>query len=94
MRIRLTSEAAYRDLSKAARRRAVLEKILSRSRAVGWTRQELAEALGWPINSVTGRVTELLTAGYIETAPFCRKNPFSGKACGVVRVKEKQIQAA
>lgn len=94
MSIRITSEAAYRDLSKAARRRAVLEKILSRSRTLGWTRQELAEALGWPINSVTGRITELLAAGYIETAPFCRKNPFTGKSCGVVRAKVSDTNAA
>lgn len=94
MIIRATSEAAYRDLSRSARRRAVMEKIATRPQALGWTRQELAQALGWPINSVTGRVTELLSAGYIETAPFCRRNPVTGKACGVVRVKDSDREAA
>lgn len=94
MSTRITSEVAYRELSRSARRRAVMEKIAARPGAMGWTRQELAQALGWPINSVTGRVTELLTAELIETAPFCRKNPMTGKACGVVRIKNGEKEAA
>lgn len=89
MTVRNTSIAAYRDLDKSARRKAVMQKVSARP-INGWTRQELAESLHWPINSVTGRVTELLAAGYLETAPFCRKNPFSGKNCSVVRMKQRR----
>lgn len=51
-----------------------------------WTRQEIAEALNWPINCVTGRVTELLGIGAVAEPGMCRINPESGKSCNVVKL--------
>jgi len=42
--------------------RQVLNEL---SKHDGLTNQELAEKLGWPINRVTGRVTELRRKGFV-----------------------------
>lgn len=52
---------AYDQLDTSTRQRQVLEAAYQTYRDLKvCTRQSLAERLGWPINRVTGRVTELL----------------------------------
>lgn len=44
---------------KAGTRRAEVLAVVRAAGRTGVTRQELAKQLNWPINAVTGRVTEL-----------------------------------
>ena len=55
---------AYKDIMETIppSRQQVMRVIRKRKKI---TRQDIAEALGWQINSVTGRVTELLNLGLI-----------------------------
>lgn len=52
---------------------------------------ELKEHLGWEINSISGRVTELKNLGIIEETDLKRKNPSSGKFGIVYAVKELNL---
>lgn len=65
--IQQTSMMAYLENMKTlgSRQQAVLKAISTRD---GICNQELAEMLGWPINSVTGRTKELVERGYVEEA--------------------------
>lgn len=54
-----------------------------KSSPIGVTAQEVAEKLQWPINRISGRITELYQKGLIEHHGRKRKNPNSGKACHV-----------
>jgi predicted ArsR family transcriptional regulator len=56
---------AYNDIIDGigGKRREVLDVIIRLGEA---TRQDIGEDLGWPINAVTGRVTELLELGAID----------------------------
>lgn len=55
---------AYKDiLETIPPSRAQVMRVIRKRKKV--TRQEIAEELGWQINSVTGRVKELLDMGYI-----------------------------
>lgn len=49
----------------------------------GLTLFELADVLQWPINCVSGRVTELRKRGWIKDSGLTRMNPHSGKQCTV-----------
>lgn len=62
--IRNTSKQAFAAIDLPACRAAVYRQLHKRPK-FGYTRAELAEAIGWPINCVTGRVCELLQAGLI-----------------------------
>lgn len=82
MTVSCTSKAAYRDVNLTERQAAVLEMMRTRE---DWTNEELADALGWPINQLTGRVSELKDMKKVEMAGRCRKSKF-GKSVNVVRV--------
>lgn len=64
MSVRVTSIEAYRSIKKTLgnRQRRVLEFLSDRD----MTNRQLSKALGWEINSVTGRVKELRDYGKIE----------------------------
>lgn len=70
MPVRDTSRAAYdslRDTPRLQQReREVMLCVHDRFRGTTFTRKELAAALGWPINCVTGRVITLREKGYLE----------------------------
>ena len=58
------SMLAYKDiLETIAPSRAQVMSVIRKRKKI--TRQDIAEDLGWQINSVTGRVKELLDMGYI-----------------------------
>lgn len=65
--VRDTSMIAYRVLQYTGKigdqQRMIIDAILA-SPASGWTRKELEEQTGLPINAVTGRVHELLNAPF------------------------------
>jgi hypothetical protein len=79
---RQTQLDAWIDLQNKlpARRKAVLEALILHPK--GLTCIELSEALRWPINCVSGRLTELYKAGFIREVGT-RPNPESGKQCTV-----------
>ena len=55
---------AYKDiLETIPPSKAQVMRVIRKRKKI--TRQDIAEALGWQINSVTGRVKELLDLGYI-----------------------------
>lgn len=53
----------------------VLEKIVEQPR----TAFQVSEVLGWPINRVSGRITELTKKGKIIDSGCRRVNPDSGR---------------
>ena len=67
------SLAAYNQIidSIGGKRREVLQVIIDKA---GVTRQDIAATLGWPINAVTGRVTELLELGAIDEVGIDRSS--------------------
>lgn len=63
-----TRNAAYfdlRDTGKLSERQREVMLMIHRHPGRTWSRNELASALGWPINRLTGRVTELLAMGWL-----------------------------
>jgi len=56
------------------KRQKVYNIILSKGKK-GVTRKEIASALGWPINCVTGRVTELRDKHNLIVEPDSRLTP-------------------
>lgn len=71
-----TSLQAYHEIAHTLpqKRRAVFEAI-HRAGEQGATLFELVDALGWPVNRVSGRVTELKEAQAIADTGERRKNP-------------------
>jgi len=76
---------AFKDIkpSLPRKRQEVYSVIASRSE--GMALFEVAKALRWPVHCVSGRITELSEAGYIEDSGKRRDNPDSGKAAIVWR---------
>lgn len=75
-----TQREAWEDLQVklGERQRTVLALILRSP--CGLTLYEIKNKLGWPINSVSGRVTELRKKGLIQASHHTRTNPETGKA--------------
>ena len=82
--------ATQRDAYKA-----ILEKLPERRRAVlsaliaepeGLTTQEICNRLGWPINCVSGRISELKEAQLVEASGKTRRNDLSGRPVTVWRI--------
>lgn len=67
------------------KRQKVLDRIID-SDYRGMTLFELEEVLQWPINRISGRVTELAKMGRIIDSFHRRTNPKSNKA-GIVWIK-------
>lgn len=55
----------------------------------GATLFELVGTLGLPVNSISGRVTELVGKGYVELTGTRRINPTSGKSGAVWRATDR-----
>lgn len=83
-----TSLAAYRVIEPTLnqRQREVMLCVHRQFRGQTFTRQELADALGWAINRVTGRVLELIEKGYLEESGT-KKSP-AGFTAAALRVRE------
>lgn len=58
----------------------------------GRTLFELVKKMGWPVNRISGRVTELKAAGHIYDTGERRVNPESGKN-GIVYKTKKPSEA-
>lgn len=79
--MRDTQVAAWESLqsSLSDRRSTVLQEI--RKHPKGVPLFQIAKNLGWTINRVSGRVTELCTLGLIRDSELRVVNPSSGKQC-------------
>ena len=73
-----TQRDAYHDLKNISEKQgAVLECI--KSDPHGMTLFEIEKKLGWPVNRISGRLTELKEKELIRDTNHRRKNPESGK---------------
>ena len=77
---------SVRDLSAGQRR--VMDVIRP---GLDFTRAEIAHAAGVPLQSVCGRVNELVTAGRLENGPrrICSR---TGNPANPVRLPSKQLE--
>jgi len=60
------SKKSYHELKDLGRKQRLVYdqlKIMERMRP---SAQDIADALGWPINSITGRLSELKKFGFVE----------------------------
>jgi len=71
------------------RRRAVLGIIASEPNGLPLFR--VVQKIGWPVNCVSGRITELAKEGLIEDAGVRAVNPATGKSAVVWRVKRAAV---
>lgn len=69
---------AWNDLQETLgeKQQRVFKVIYSHGDA---TMFEVAKDLGWPINRISGRITELCAKGYIQDSTRRRLNPLSGR---------------
>lgn len=68
-------DAWYDLLSTVTAKRSVVLSALQEPA----TLFELSERLGWPVNRISGRLTELKNLNVISDSGARRKNPASGK---------------
>lgn len=85
--IQETQLEAYESIQEniGPRRRRVLE-VIEADPYSGATLFEICGKLGWPVNEVSGRVTELVTLGIVFDSKNRRRNPRTGRR-GIVWVK-------
>lgn len=91
--MRDTSIAAYdslRDTGLLSRRQAeVMKAVHQHFHGRTFTRKQLASAMGWPINRITGRVLELIESNFlIEDGLICE----DGRNVHALRVKPAQLE--
>lgn len=74
-----TSLQAYRAIEGglSGKRREVMLRVHSDFTGKLFTRKQLARALGWEINRVTGRVLELIERGFLEECGTTREDGHS-----------------
>ncbi len=85
-----TTHIAQDAASKLApkRHRQIIELLSTRGPLAAW---QMAEALGLPMHSISGRITELRKAKIIEETGERRTNPRSGVAGEVLRLSLSHI---
>lgn len=80
-RIRDTQRQAWKDIQdKLPESRQEVLRLLKAYGGFGATTYRISEALGWPINCVSGRVTELTKSGLIKDSGRRGVNPSGKKA--------------
>lgn len=83
-----TSVRAYRAVKPFLNgKRAQIYEFMKK-RPNGATRQEISRALGEPINSVCGRVNELLERGYLVVVGT-KKDAVTGHSAEILKVVER-----
>jgi len=91
--VRDTSQVAHAKLEasgRLTRQQRELVEFLQANRQRDYTRQELAQALGWGINVVTGRVNELLRQPFEVIEEFSRRPcRITGQGAHPVRLKRQ-----
>jgi len=87
-RTRETQLSAYAEIKDTlSEARGIVLRAINKDG--GATTFEIAKLLGWPINRVSGRVTELCDKGAAIDSGERRINPESGKKCIVWSVSQK-----
>lgn len=69
------------------KRREVMLKVHGQFSGRKFTRKQLARALGWEINLVTGRVLELIDLGFLEECGTTRED---GHAAALLQIAPTQ----
>lgn len=87
--IRETSRAAYHSLDLNESEKKVMGWFHSQPNGSSFNRREISQRSGIPINSVCGRVNELVAKGYLEELP-AERDPVTGKSAHPVRIKPRQ----
>jgi hypothetical protein len=86
----LDSYNALRDTAALSKRQAeVMRCVHMRFHGRTFTRKQLAVALDWPINRVTGRVLELIEAGYLEEQGTTVED---GRSAHLLTIKAAQME--
>jgi predicted transcriptional regulator len=81
-----TQRAAYDEIQPTvSEKRARVLAVITKSPSALF---DICSALGWPVNRVSGRVTELAEQGLIEDSGSRKVNPASGKKGIVWRAVE------
>lgn len=91
MSVSMTSKDAYTAIKDklGARQTAVYEAITELGVA---TNEAIAEHLNWPLQSVTGRVTELRNYGLIDVEGLGKnKSGFTAKLWSVRNLNDKKL---
>lgn len=86
--VRSTSIECYHGIDISAGQAKIVEFML-RHPGISFTRGEISQLAGIPINSVTGRVHELIQCGVLEER-VRRADKFSGKQCHPLRLAPQQ----
>lgn len=83
-----TQLAAWQEVQDELpeKRRIVFQMIARHERGV--TLFQLVNLLNWPVNSISGRLTELERSGRIEDSGTREVNPATGKRAIVWRVRQ------
>ena len=92
--IRDTQKAAWSFIlpKLAQKQREVLLCVAGRG-SEGATIYDVSESLKWPLNSVSGRLTELEDKGAIFDSTRRRASSYSGKPCVVwVAIEKDQME--
>lgn len=90
-----TQRDAYWSIDRSKSRRTVFNVV--KDSVYGVTLFEIVRKLQWPVNSISGRITELSHAGVIEDTGKRRVNPLTGKKAivwGVCNEADAQLTLA
>lgn len=91
--IRDTSLSAYTDLRDRGmlneRQREVMLAVYRWFDQAEFTRLELAERMGWPINRITPRCLELIDKGFLVEAGV--KKQSTGRSAHTLKIRRGQL---
>jgi len=76
---------AYRSIENLSGKRQIVYRCIESNQGI--TRQQIAEFLGWTINRVTGRVTELIDLGLVSDS----KEKGRGKLYAEITIPENRV---
>ncbi len=83
-----TSIKAYRTIKPFLNGKRAQVYEFMKKRPNGATRQEISRALGEPINSVCGRVNELLGRGYLVVVGT-KKDAVTGHSTEILKITQR-----
>ena len=88
--IRDTSLASYHDIRSrlSAKQQVVMAAVKLSFGQRAFTRKQLARALNWEINRVTGRVLELVEKGYLHESGCTKEH---GRSAHLLRIGPVQL---
>ena len=83
-----TQMSAFSSLEHIGDKRQKVADAISRQEQ-GVTLFELTKIIGWPVNRISGRATELAEMSVIVDSGLRRKNPASGRPGIVWKIMER-----